>query len=224
MTTYNSAQIPKTGHSDVSLVCVCVNTFIELKKKTTLSRNMNLKNNLIQFLLMLYSEGKNVKHQQASAQTNTKSTKECNNSGQQSGGLDPADPLRLITTYKTRTWKICLACSVCILTLHSPVGPHFPLAQFTYLYLLYQIETTFLRDSELLTHRLTLKFSDPGLLYLLSLLLLLFWRGVPVVHDLQSDDAITGGGNDIGEGHEGITRFLQEDNKNNVFTSAHGAA
>lgn len=173
---------------------------------------------------MLYSEVKNVKHQQASAQTKTKSTKECNNSRQQSGGLNPADPLRLITTYKTRTRKICLACSVCILTLHSPVGPHLLLAQFTHLYLLYQIETTFLRDFELLTHRLTLKFSDPGLLYLLSLLLLLFWRGVPVVQDLQSDDAITGGGNDISEGHEGITRFLQEENQNNVFASAHGAA
>lgn len=117
-----------------------------------------------------------------------------------------------------------MACSVCILTLHSPVGPYFPLAQFIHLYLLYQIATTFLRDFELLTHRLTLKFSDPGLLYLLSLLLLLFWRGVPVVQDLQGNDAITGGGNDIGEGHEGITRFLREDNQNNAFASAHGAA
>lgn len=43
-------------------------------------------------------------------------------------------------------------------------------------------------------------------------LLLGFWGAVPVDEKLQGDDAVTGGGDDVGEGHQRVSSFLQEGN------------
>lgn len=57
-----------------------------------------------------------------------------------------------------------------------------------------------------------LKFSNypvHSLLLLLFLLLLVFGGAVPVVKDLQRDDPVTAGGDDVGEGHQGVSSLLQ---------------
>lgn len=44
---------------------------------------------------------------------------------------------------------------------------------------------------------------------LLLLLLLALCRAIPVVEDLQGDDAVAGRGDDVGEGHQRVARFLR---------------
>lgn len=50
------------------------------------------------------------------------------------------------------------------------------------------------------------------LLLLLPLLLLAFRGAVPVVEDLQGEDAVAGGGDDVGESHQRISGFLWNPN------------
>lgn len=46
--------------------------------------------------------------------------------------------------------------------------------------------------------------------FLLFLLCLGFWAAVPVEQNLQHDDAIAGGGDDVGEGHQRVPCFLED--------------